>query len=108
MGAPWQHVLRRARLQLRDRAHDLAGADIERGDDGGAAARDRLHLGRKAVGQIGHASPPFFLALRAAASASSRACATASESRTVNRSGSRRSIAAMSRLSKFFSAWKRA
>ena len=32
VGAPRQHVLRRARLEARDQAGDLAGADIERGD----------------------------------------------------------------------------
>ena len=61
MGAARQHVLRRARLQPRDRAHDLAGADVERAHDRRAAARDRLHLRGKAVRQIVHASPPFFL-----------------------------------------------
>ena len=61
MGAARQHVLRRARLQPRDHADDLAGADVERAHDRGAPARDRLHLRGKAVREIAHASPPFFL-----------------------------------------------
>ena len=38
MGAPAQHVLRSARLEPRDQAGDLAGADIERGDERRAVA----------------------------------------------------------------------
>ena len=65
VAAPAQHVLRRLRLEPRDHADDLAGADIEGGDHGGAPRRHRLHLGREAEAQHGHASPPlrFFLVL---------------------------------------------
>jgi hypothetical protein len=77
VAAPSQHVLRRLRLQPRDHADDLAGADIEGCDHGGAARRHRLHLGGQAEAQHGHASVPFFClffrALSAALSASSRA-----------------------------------
>ena len=38
VAAPAQHVLRRLRLEPRDHADDLAGADIERGDHGRALA----------------------------------------------------------------------
>ena len=62
VAAPAQHVLRRLRLEPRDHAGDLAGADIETGDHGGAPRRNRLHLGREAEAQHGHASLPFFLA----------------------------------------------
>src|ERR1700693_1231533 len=43
-----EHVLWRLRLEPRNHADDLAGADIETGDHGGALGRHRLHLGRKA------------------------------------------------------------
>ena len=55
MGAARQHILRRARFQPRDRAHDLAGADVQRANDRRALARDRLHLRGKPVRQIAHA-----------------------------------------------------
>ena len=84
------------RLEPRDQADDLAGADVERGDDRRAARRHRLHLRGEAVMEA-HAAPPFFFGLLAL-SASTRAAAASSDNRTVTRSGSRRSIAAMSRL----------
>ena len=94
VAAPAQHVLRRLRLEPRDHAGDLAGADVEAGDYRCAARRHRFHLGREAEAQHGHASPPLplaFLAFSAALSASSRAAAAASDCRTVTRSGKRRS-----------------
>src|SRR6185437_66245 len=58
VAAPAQHVLRHLRLEPRDQTGDLAGTDIETGDDRRAARRNRLHLGRKAEAQHGHASAP--------------------------------------------------
>ena len=60
-------------LQPRDQAGDLAGADVERGDQRRAPRRQRLHLRRQAVLEGVHALPPFFGFL--SLSASSRACA---------------------------------
>ncbi len=60
MAAAGQHLLRRVRPQPRDQAGDLARTDIERGDQSAAPRRDRLHLGRQAVMEGAHASPPFF------------------------------------------------
>ena len=71
-------------------------------DDRRAPRRHRLHLRREAVLEGAHAAPPFFFGFLSL-SASARACAAASDSRTVTRSGSRRSIATMSRVSSFFS-----
>src|SRR5664279_6507699 len=51
-----------ARLEPRDQAGDLAGADIETGHHGRAPRRHRLHLGREAEAQHGHASPPCAIA----------------------------------------------
>ena len=89
VGPARQHLLRRMRPQPRDQAGDLARSDIERGDERAAPRRDRLHLRRQAVMEGIHALPSFFFFL--SLSASSRACAAAGESRTVTRSGSRRS-----------------
>ena len=104
VAAPAQHVLWPLRLQPRDHADDLAGADVEAGDHDRAARRHRFHLGREGEAQHGHASPPlrFFLALSAALSAASRAAAAASDSRTVTRSASRRSTLTMSRANNCF------
>ena len=44
VAAPPQHILRPLRLEPGDQADDLAGADIEGGDDRRAARRNRLHL----------------------------------------------------------------
>ena len=60
MAPAGQHLLRRMRPQPRNQAGDLARADIERGNKRAAPRRDRLHLGRKAVMEGAHASPPFF------------------------------------------------
>src|SRR5262249_28589843 len=90
-----QRVLRRAGLQPRDHACNLARADVEGRDQLGAIGRYRPHLWRLAAMKAGHASVAFFLAL--AFNASARACAASSERRTVTRSGKRRSIATMSR-----------
>src|SRR5439155_5228150 len=95
VAASAQRFLRTARFQPCNQAGDLAGANIERADDRRAPRRDRLHLRGEAVLERAHASPPLrFCGLRA----SSRACAAASDRRTVTRSGRRRSIARMSRL----------
>ena len=40
VAAAAQHVLRRLRLQPRDQAGDLAGADVERGHDSACAWRE--------------------------------------------------------------------
>src|SRR5262249_31007998 len=96
MAAAAQHLLRAARPETCDQASDLAGTDIERANDRGPPRRKRPHFRCEAVLERAHASPPFFFGgLRA----SSRACAAASERRTAIRSGKRRSIARMSRLS---------
>ena len=98
-----QHVLRRLRFQPADQAGDLAGADVERRDERACAAAPPASSsasGRDRVGSCVAAlgfSVAFFLA------ASSRAWAAASDSRTVTRSGSRRSIAATSRLDSLLS-----
>ena len=105
VAAPAQHVLRRLRLEPCDQADDLAGADIERGDDRRALRRNRLHLRGQAEAQHGHASPPLpdFLSWLSPASLSacSRAAAAPSDWRTVTRSGSRKSTVVMSRDSSF-------
>ena len=63
MGAQAQHVLGRPRLEAPDQAGDLAGADIERGDEHRTVGRQRLHLRREAELEGAHALPPFFLRL---------------------------------------------
>ena len=78
--------------QLGDEADDLARADVEHGQDRALARRQRLQAWRQAVAQEAHVSTPlprigFFL------SASARAAAASSVSRTTTRSGMRRSIA---------------
>src|SRR5581483_6971805 len=101
MAATPQHLLWRLRLEARDQAGDLAGADVERGDHGLAARRDGLHLRGHAEGNDGHASPPLrFTFFSFSLIAASRACAASSESRTVTRSRSRRSTAVISRESR--------
>jgi hypothetical protein len=59
VAAPAQHVARRLRFQPRDHADDLAGADVEGGHRGGTARRHRLHLGREAEAEHGHAASAF-------------------------------------------------
>ena len=86
MAAAAQRFVLRVRLQPRDQAGDLAGADVERGDERRAPRRQRLHSGRQAVRERAHASPPLALRRRSFM-ARSRACAAASESRTMTRSG---------------------
>src|SRR5262249_25906449 len=100
--APAQRLLRHARLQPSDQAGDLAGADVEHGNERRALERQRLHLGGNAMTERVHALPPLpfgFLIL----SASSRACAAVSDRRTVTRSWRRRSTAVMSRVRSFLS-----
>ena len=89
MGAMAQDVLRGPRLQACDQAHDLVGADVEHANGGRAVGRHRSHGLDAAIAQA-HALPPrpvlrFF-------SCSWRAAWASSESRTVTRSASRRSI----------------
>ena len=62
MAAAAQGLVRRARLQPRDHAGDLAGADIERSHQRGALLRHRARLRRLVAIKAGHASPAFFLA----------------------------------------------
>src|SRR5207248_4520324 len=102
MTAAGQNLLRPARAQPPDQANDLARSDIERGDDAAATRRDRFHLRRDAVTERVHASPPFFF-FALALSASSRACAAASDKRTVTRSAKRRSMLVRSRDNSFLS-----
>src|SRR5271169_6013667 len=97
-----QHLLRSLGPQPCDQAGDFARADVERGGDGAAMRRDRLHLRSEAVMEGVHASPPFFFFLLAAR-ASSRACAAASDSRTLTRSGNRKSTTVTSRDKSFLS-----
>src|ERR1700738_3259174 len=96
MAAPAQGLVGRARLQPRDHAGNLAGADIERGHERGALLRHRARLRRLIAVQAGHASPAFFLDFLSLNN-SSRALAASSDSCTVSRSGSRMSTATMSR-----------
>ena len=96
MGAPAQGLVRRARLQPRDHAGDLAGADIERGHQRGALLRHRARLRRLVAIKAGHASPAFFFGFLSLNS-SSRALAASSDNCTVSRSGSRMSTATISR-----------
>ena len=63
-----QHFLRILRLEPRDQADDLAGADVEHGDDRRTARRHRLHLRREAIMEA-HASPPLRLGFGLRASA---------------------------------------
>src|SRR6185312_4077685 len=98
MAAPPQHLLRRLRLEPRDDANDLAGADIESRHNRRAAGRHRSHFRSQAILK-GHAAPPFLRAFLSLLSASWRAAEASSESRTVTRSGRRRSTTVMSRLS---------
>ena len=73
VGAQAQHVLRRARPEAPDQARDLAGPDVERGDEHRAVGQQRLHLRGEAELEGAHALPPFFFGLSLAASM--RACA---------------------------------
>src|SRR5579883_2155252 len=102
MAATRQNLLRGVWPQPRDHADDLARADVERRHQRALAWRDRLHFGGQAIAERVHASPPF-LFLLLALSNSSRAAAAASDSRTVTRSGSRKSIIVMSRVGSFLS-----
>src|SRR5450631_1173854 len=95
MAAPAQSVIRRARLQPRDHAGNLAGADIERRHQRAALLRHRARLRGLIAIKTGHALPAFlaFLSLNS----SSRALAASSDSCTVSRSGRRMSMATISR-----------
>ena len=95
MAAAAQGFVRRARLQPRDHAGDLAGADVERSHQRGALLRHRTRLRRLLGIEAGHASPTFFFG-SFFLSASSRDFAASSDSCTTSRSGRRRSIATMS------------
>ena len=96
MAAAAQGVVRRARLQPRDHAGDLAGADIERRHQRGALLRHRSRLRRLIAIEAGHASPAFFFGFLSL-NRSSRALAASSDNCTVSRSGRRMSMATMSR-----------
>src|SRR6266853_3646454 len=96
MAASAQGVVRRARLQPRDHAGDLAGADIERSHQRGALLRHRARLRGLIAIEAGHASPAFFLVFLSLNS-SSRALPASSDNCTVSRSGRRMSTATMSR-----------
>ena len=97
-----QDLLRRMRAQTCNQAHDLARSNVERGDECTAPRRDRLHLRCQAVMEGIHALPPFFF-LALSFCSSSRAWRAAGESRTVTRSGIRRSIEVTSRERSFLS-----
>src|SRR6185312_7161184 len=96
MGSAAQRLARRRRLQPRDHAGDLAGADIERRHQRGALVVDGPCLRGLVAIEAGHASPAFFLVFLSLNS-SSRALAASSDNCTVRRSGSRMSTAVMSR-----------
>src|SRR6266853_3137571 len=96
MAASAQGVTRRARLQPRNHAGDLAGADIERGHQRGALLRHRARLRRLVAIKTGHASPAFFFGFLSLNN-SSRVLAASSDSCTVSRSGRRMSTATISR-----------
>src|SRR5207245_5753026 len=96
MGAAAQRVVRRRRLQPRDHAGDLAGADIERRHQRRALVVDGTRLWGLVAIEAGHASPAFFLVFLSLNS-SSRALAASSDNCTVSRSGRRMSTATMSR-----------
>src|SRR6516162_11962047 len=102
MAAAGQNLLRATGTKPADQANDFARADVERRNHDAAARRDRPHLRGHAMTELVHASPPFFF-FALALSASSRACVTTSDKRTVTRSGRRRSILVMSRDSSFLS-----
>src|SRR5689334_18103173 len=95
VGAAAQRLVRRRRLQPRDHAGDLAGADVETSDQTGALVRHLAGLRRLGAIKTGHAASPaffFFLSLNC----SSRAFAASSDSWTIRRSGRRMSTATMS------------
>src|SRR5262249_54116734 len=95
MAAAAQRIVRRAWLQPRDHAGDLAGADVERSRQRAALVRHRLCLRRMEAINPGHAaSPGFFFCFL---NSSSRAFAALSDNCTVSRSGRRMSTAMMSR-----------
>src|SRR5713226_6320778 len=100
MAAAAQGVARRARLQPRDHAGNLAGADIERRHQRGALLRHRARLRRLITIKTGHASPAFFFGFL---NNSSRSLAASSDSCTVSRSGRRMSTATISRENSFSS-----
>ena len=60
MAASAQGVAGRARLEPRDHAGDLAGADVEGGHERSAILRHRARLRRLVARQAAHASPTFF------------------------------------------------
>src|SRR5205823_11697634 len=90
-----------ARPQPRQDTGDLAGADVECGNKRRTPRRQRLHLRSKAELKRAHALPPFFFGF--SLSASARAAAARSDSRTFTRSANRRSTTVISRVSRFFS-----
>src|ERR1700738_655927 len=102
VGAVAQDIIGLARPEPGDKASDLAGADIEGSHKSRAFLRQRPHLRSEAGLEGAHALPAFFFVL--SFSPSIRACAAASESRTVTRSGSLKSIRTRSRVIRFFSA----
>src|SRR6266516_163717 len=102
MAAAAQGVTRGARLQPRDHAGNLAGADIERCHQRGALLRHRARLRRLIAIKAGHASPAFFFGFLSL-NDSSRALAASSDSCTVSRSSRRMSTATISRENSFSS-----
>src|SRR3954463_16171928 len=96
MGTTAQRVVRRRRLQPRDHAGDLAGADIERRHQRRALVVDGARLRGLVAIEAGHASPAFFLGFLSL-KIFSGALAASSDNCTVSRSGSRMSTATMSR-----------
>ncbi len=103
MASAAQSLARRARLQPRDHAGNLAGADIERRHQRGALLRHRARLRRLIAVKAGHASPAFFFGFLSL-NKSSRALAASSDNCTVSRSGRRMSMATMSRENRW-SSW---
>src|SRR5260221_6384550 len=105
VAAPAQDVLWCLRLEPRDQADDLAGANIECGDNSSRLKRKRFHFSGEAGAEHRHASPPLpdftFFAFSASLRAWPRVVAAASDCRTVTRSDSLRSTAVMSRDSSF-------
>ncbi len=59
VAASSQHVPGRLRLEPRDQARDLAGADVKGDHQRGALWRQRPHFRGQAVIERAHALPPF-------------------------------------------------
>src|SRR4029077_5395504 len=96
VGSSAQGIAWRAGFQACDQARDLAGADVERRHQRRPLVGHRARFRRLAAVKAGHASPAFFFGFLSL-NKSSRALAASSDSRTVSRSGSRMSMAVMSR-----------